>query len=105
VGPHPPGALGSGADALECVVARDPRNGERGPAGKSRRCAESGSALVEYVLVLVLLAGAAAAGLTQLTSHANDAIARQSACVATRPAPPGCQAGEAPSGEPGGGVP
>jgi Flp pilus assembly pilin Flp len=86
-------------------VARDPRNCQIGLAGESRRCAEDGSALVEYVIVLVLLAGAAVAGLAQLTSHANDAIARQSACVATRPAPPGCQPGEALSGEPGEGVP
>lgn len=58
--------------------------------GNQCRSSDGGSTLVEYALVLSLLAGGAVAALDAVTTPAVFSLQRQASCVSERPAPAGC---------------
>lgn len=59
------------------------------PARRSQR--ERGATLVEYSLIFAFLVVIAVGSLQYLTTQAEEQVANQADCVATRPPPPACQ--------------
>lgn len=58
--------------------------------GFLRRCGDCGATVVEYALVLSLLAGGSLAVVGAVTEPAVSSVQRQALCVGERPAPAGC---------------
>jgi hypothetical protein len=55
--------------------------------------AERGAALVEYALVVALVATVGAIGLAAVGERAIGIVQRQAVCMSSRPAPPTCHVG------------
>lgn len=60
-------------------------------APRCRRGPDTGAALVDYALVVALVATVAAGGLQALGDRAVEDLQRHASCVAERPVPPECR--------------
>lgn len=69
------------------------RRSQHDVRGGSRRLrgADSGAALVEYALVVAMVAAVAAGGLQTLGDRAVGDLQRHASCVAERPVPSACR--------------
>lgn len=56
---------------------------------------DRGAVLVEYALVVALVATVGAIGLAAVGERAISVVQRQAVCMTSRPAPPACHAGGA----------